>query len=237
VPISVPALKERKEDIYLLFRKFASDFAEKYRMPAISLDEEAIHVLENYHWPGNVRQLKNITEQISIIEKKRVIDAETLKMYLPNYTENKLPVLFNRTDAESAASFSSEREILYKILFDMKADMNDLKKLVYGLIQTGRIEDFNLDHQSAFNRLYKSESDDIEPQIETVKSVASKTRPTEHIEDTHEVIEESLSLQEKEKELIVKALNKHHGKRKLAAEELGISERTLYRKIKEYDLD
>ncbi|MGC8825091.1 MAG: sigma-54 interaction domain-containing protein [Bacteroidales bacterium] len=237
VPISVPALKERKEDIYLLFRKFASDFAEKYRMPAISLDEEAIRVLENYDWPGNVRQLKNITEQISIIEKKRVIDAETLKMYLPNYTENKLPVLFNRNDADAAASFASEREILYKILFDMKADMNDLKKLVYGLIQTGRIEDFNVDHQSAFNRLYKSENDDLEPQIETIKSVSHKPRASEHIEDTHEVIEETLSLQEKEKELIIKALNKHNGKRKLAAEELGISERTLYRKIKEYDLD
>ncbi|HOK99894.1 MAG TPA: helix-turn-helix domain-containing protein, partial [Bacteroidales bacterium] len=170
------------------------------------------------------------------IEKKRVIDAETLKMYLPNYSENKLPVLFNRNEAESSASFASEREILYKILFDMKADMNDLKKLVYGLIQTGRIEDLNLDHQSAFDRLYK-DNEDFEPQIEMVKSVNAKPRASEHIEDTHEVIEESLSLQEKEKELIIKALNKHNGKRKLAAEELGISERTLYRKIKEYDLD
>ncbi len=235
VPISIPALKERKEDIYLLFRKFANDFAEKYRMPPISLDENAIRVLENYEWPGNVRQLKNITEQISIIEKKRVIDAETLKLYLPNYTENKLPVLLNNFEKESS-SFASEREILYKILFDMKSDMNDLKKLVYSLLQTNSIQELNIEHQSAYNRLFK-ESANIEPQIETIQTYTNRPRSTAYIEDTHEVIEETLSLQEKEKELIIKALNKHNGKRKLAAEELGISERTLYRKIKEYDLE
>ncbi len=233
VPIQIPALKERTEDIYLLFRKFASDFAEKYRMPAISLDEDAIKVLESYHWPGNVRQLKNITEQISIIEKKRVIDAETLKLYLPDYTDVKLPMIIKREEAETA-SFASEREILYKILFDMKADMNDLKKLVYSLIQSGMgIQNLNVDHKSAFNRLFR----DDEPELETIQTINIKKRVDEHVEDTEEVIEESLSLEEKEKELIIKALNKHNGKRKLAAEELGISERTLYRKIKEYNID
>jgi transcriptional regulator with PAS, ATPase and Fis domain len=239
VPIQIPPLKERKEDIYLLFRKFASDFAEKYRMPAISLDEEAIKVLENYDWPGNIRQLKNITEQISIIEKKRVIDAETLKMYLPNYTDNKLPILFKNSAPESSSSFSSEREILYKILFDMKADMNDLKKIVYGLFQnTNGLQNQEIDHNSAFYRLFKNvRNDEIETEIEPIKPMNIKNRSNEHIEDTNEIIEESLSLQEKEKELILKALNKHNGKRKLAADELGISERTLYRKIKEYDLE
>ncbi len=233
VPIQVPALKDRPEDIYLLFRKFASDFAEKYRMPPINLDPEAIQVLENYEWPGNIRQLKNITEQISIIEKKRLIDAQTLKSYLPNYYENKLPILFKKNEQDS--SFASEREILYKILFDMKSDMNDLKKVVFSLIQSGAAaEDFSIDHQSAFNRLYKKNDNEPEP---IIKRFDNKTNTIPHIEDTEEIIEETLSLQEKEKELIVKALNKHNGKRKLAAEELGISERTLYRKIKEYQIE
>jgi transcriptional regulator with PAS, ATPase and Fis domain len=234
VPIYIPPLKERINDIYLLLRKFAQDFAERYRMPPISLDEEAIKILENYDWPGNIRQLKNITEQISIIEKSRIIDAATLKQYLPDYLEVRLPVLLKSGES---SSFSSEREILYKILFDMKSDMNDLKKLVLRFIQSGAAnQDIETENQQIIDKLFQGVDSNIQTQS-SVKHIDFKKQHDQTIEDTEEIVEESLSIQDKEVELIKKALEKHNGKRKLAAEDLGISERTLYRKIKEYELE
>jgi len=237
VPIKVPALRDRGEDISLLFRKFAVDFAEKYRMPAIRLDSDAKSLLLNYSWPGNVRQLKNITEQISIIESEREISANNLRNYLPNYGGVKLPALIRKDDDKS---FSSEREILYKILFDMKSDMNDLKKLVLDLIQHGEI-DIPL-HESD-SRTIKNLFKEVREQPDNHESNESQSgdfqshKTINNIQDTEEIIEESLSLSDKEVEMIKKALGKYNGKRKMAAGELGISERTLYRKIKEYGID
>ncbi|MDX9697640.1 MAG: sigma-54 dependent transcriptional regulator [Bacteroidales bacterium] len=232
VPIVIPPLRDRKEDIYQLFRKFASDFADRYRMPAISLDDEARNILDNYEWPGNVRQLKNITEQLSVIEEKRIINAEVLKKYLPNYYPNKLPALY-RNDLVDEKTFATEREILYKVLFDMKNDLNNLKKLVHDLAEKGTITAPVDDFDELVRNLKPSASI-----INTNTTVKTITKPEEtDIEDTEEFIEESLSLEDKEKELIIKALERHNGKRKYAAQELGISERTLYRKIKEYDIN
>lgn len=232
VPIVIPPLRDRKEDIYQLFRKFASDFADRYRMPAISLDDEARNILDNYEWPGNVRQLKNITEQLSVIEEKRIINAEVLKKYLPNYYPNKLPALY-RNDLVDEKTFATEREILYKVLFDMKNDLNNLKKLVHDLAEKGTIAAPVDDFDELVRNLKPSASI-----INTNTTVKTITKPEEaDIEDTEEFVEESLSLEDKEKELIIKALERHNGKRKYAAQELGISERTLYRKIKEYDIN
>ncbi|MDX2443239.1 MAG: sigma-54 dependent transcriptional regulator [Bacteroidales bacterium] len=233
VPIDVPTLRKRGEDIYLLFRKFASDFAEKYRMPPIQLSEGAQQILLNYRWPGNIRQLKNITEQISVIEENRQISEDVLRNYLPDYQGRKLPALIEKHDKES---FSSEREILYKILFDMKSDMNDLKSLVVDLLQKGYDDtDLQGSHASAVQKLYQSVDIPSEnPPAPKVYDVRKDEDPL--IQDTEEIIEESLSLEDKEIEMIKKALDKYHGKRKQAAVELGISERTLYRKIKEYGL-
>jgi transcriptional regulator with PAS, ATPase and Fis domain len=237
VPIRIPSLQERGEDILLLFRKFAVDFAERYRMPAIKLDQEAKNVLLNYSWPGNVRQLKNITEQISIIENEREIKAAKLKEYLPDYDGIKLPAVIKKEDDKS---FSSEREILYKILFDMKSDMNDLKKLVYDLIQHGDTDvAFDETNSRVVKNLFseakrgKSDSKVTEATPVDFSPLQSRT----DIQDTEEIVEESLSLADKEVEMIKKALEKHNGKRKLAAHDLGISERTLYRKIKEYGIE
>jgi transcriptional regulator with PAS, ATPase and Fis domain len=234
VPIYIPSLRERKEDIVLLFRKFASDFAEKYRMPALQLDNEAQHILENYRWPGNIRQLKNITEQISIIENSRSINAQILQKYLPQYQASELPVLFK---GEHSSSEFSERDILYKVLFDMKKDITDLKKLVYDIIEnpdnTNEIKENN-------SQILKKINDSYEPLISKDTNITIHQKPDEQlaepIEDS-EIIEESLSLQKKEEFMIRKALEKHHGKRKNAAQDLGISERTLYRKIKEYEIE
>jgi len=237
VPIKIPALRERGEDIFLLFRKFAVDFAEKYRMPAIRLEQESKNLLLNYSWPGNVRQLKNITEQISIIEKEREISAHVLSAYLPEYGGIKLPAVIRRDEEKS---FSSEREILYKILFDMKSDMNDLKKLVFDLIRKGEIDlSFHESNSGIIKNLFREKAEDA---ADAGTSVTPAVEFTQHqgrndIQDTEEVIEESLSLSDKEIEMIKKALEKYSGKRKMAAAELGISERTLYRKIKEYDIE
>jgi len=233
VPIDVPPLRKRGEDIYLLFRKFASDFAEKYRMPPIQLSEGTQQILLNYRWPGNIRQLKNITEQISVIEENRQISEDVLRNYLPDYQGRKLPALIEKHDKES---FSSEREILYKILFDMKSDMNDLKSLVVDLLRKGYDDtDLQGSHASAVQKLYQSVDIPSEnPPVPKVYDVRKDEDPL--IQDTEEIIEESLSLEDKEIEMIKKALDKYHGKRKQAAVELGISERTLYRKIKEYGL-
>jgi transcriptional regulator with PAS, ATPase and Fis domain len=237
VPIKVPALRDRGEDIFLLFRKFAVDFAEKYRMPAIRLDSDAKNILLNYSWPGNVRQLKNITEQISIIESEREIVANNLRAYLPDYGGIKLPALIRKSDDKS---FSSEREILYKILFEMKSDMNDLKKLVFDLIRRGEIDvSFHESNSRAIKNLFRDAKEDTGTQndAESQPSDFSSHKTINNIQDTEEVIEESLSLADKEVEMIKKALEKYNGKRKMAAGELGISERTLYRKIKEYGIE
>lgn len=226
VPIFVPPLRERSDDICLLFRKFALDFAEKYRMPAIQLDGAAQRILASYYWPGNIRQLKNITEQISVIEHQRNIPANTLGQYLPDHAPQ-LPALYRKSDDKS---FSSEREILYKILFDMRNDINDLRKLVTEMQQNKEHE-----YASLYNKPYSKMDVLAPPPHKAYESVPAK----EHveIEDTEEIQDESLSISEKEAELIRKALEKHDGRRRNAAYELGISERTLYRKIKEYNLE
>ena len=236
VPVKIPPLRERGEDIFLLFRKFAVDFAEKYRMPAIRLSNEAKNILLNYSWPGNVRQLKNITEQISIIEREREISIETLRAYLPDYTGIKLPAIIRREDEKS---YSSEREILYKILFDMKSDMNDLKKLVFDLIRSEQIDiSFHDTNSGVINNLFHKNTAEEQPAGAPDKTVDFTQRQERtDIQDTEEVLEESLSLAGKEVEMIKKALEKYNGKRKLAARELGISERTLYRKIKEHEIE
>lgn len=236
VPIVVPPLRERKQDIHLLFRKFAADFAAKYRMPGIKLNAEAESLLTNYYWHGNVRQLKNITEQISVIEKNREINAETLLKYLPEKDTNRLPMVVKGDGAEF-----SERDILYKVLFDMKKDLTDLKKVVVDLIENdhGLEQDFHPKNEQIIKKLYQ----DVGTTETTVKlgygntSVQPKVTNGEEIH-AHEVVEEQpLSLQELEMDMIKKALAKFKGKRKSAARELGISERTLYRKINEYKLD
>lgn len=225
VPIVVPSLRERQQDIPILFRKFAVDFAERYQMPAVRLSEDAVILLKNYRWQGNVRQLKNITEQISIIETERQVDANTLARYLPE-NRSLLPALTQQHSSANTTDFSNEREILYKVLFDMKKDMNDLKKLVYDLMENGaEINPTDID-----NPLLKRTVDELHYPPTSYKN------EYDDIEDTAEIIEESLSLEERERETIIKALEKYNGKRKKAAEELGISERTLYRKIKEYEI-
>lgn len=233
VPIIIIPLRERVDDIHLLFRKFARDFAEKYRMPPIVLDDQAVQLLVSYRWPGNVRQLKNITEQISIIEKDREISAAVLRNYLPADSVSQLPALFSKSEENA---FSNEREILYKVLFDMKRDMTDLKKLVLDLMEE-KDTIISGDHAGILRNLYEAESGSFKPKETVSKHIHIEPVEKVTIQDTEEFVEESLSLADKEIELIKKALERHKGKRKYAAQELGISERTLYRKIKEYDID
>ncbi|MCK3685907.1 sigma-54 dependent transcriptional regulator [Maribellus sp. YY47] len=233
VPISILPLRERPDDVYLLFRKFARDFAEKYRMPPVRLTEDARISLMNFRWPGNIRQLKNVTEQISIIEQEREINAEVLREYLPFTGSQNLPAIFSR--AEESRSFANEREILYKVLFDMKKDMNDLKKLVLDLMQNRDVS-LSGDQAQIIRDLYNTEEVGFPPSEPVPSPIHISHVEKDHIQDTEEFVEESLSLADKEIELIQKALDKHRGKRKYAAQELGISERTLYRKIKEYDI-
>lgn len=239
VPIQMPSLKERGNDILLLFRKFASDFSERYRMPPIRLHEEARQILLNYEWPGNIRQLKNVTEQLSIIEQDREVSAALMMHYLPDYHKTRLPALINKESLTEEA-FNSEREILYKVLFDMKSDMNDLKKLVAQIMEKGPASaESKQENESLIKKLYTT-ADEFPSNAEnliTSNSSARKERDEDRILDTEEIVEESLSLEDKEIELIKKALGKHNGKRKYAAQDLGISERTLYRKIKEYDIE
>ena len=227
VPIYIPPLRERKDDIHLIFRKFASDMAEKYRMPLLKLTPDAVEVLENYYWPGNIRQLKNITEQISIIEPSKEINGETLKKYLPHHQKD-LPVLYSKKENESL----SERELLYKVLFDMQKDLTELKRVVYSNMNSDShtapvkpTEDF------PGQSLIHVDRDEPDPGHIIISNPEENHSITES-----EVIGESLSLQDNEKEMIRKALSRHRGKRKAAANELGISERTLYRKIKEYNI-
>ena len=247
IEILLPALRERKNDIHLLFRKFASDFALKYKMPTIRLDDNAVQALINYRWSGNVRQLRNVAEQISVLESSRLIDAVTLKTYLPNM-EGNFPTVQERDKSQS--DFSTEREILYKVLFDMKSDLNDLKKLTMELMQNDNHSDVQKNNEGLIQKIYKKEEvleSEKEPEflslpakpqnenaVEIVKDTEEKYTYIDAIEEEEE--EETLSLHDKELELIKKSLERHKGKRKLAADELGISERTLYRKIKQYDL-
>ena len=245
VEIVLPPLRDRKDDIHLLFRKFASDFALKYKMPTIRLDAQAIEALINYRWSGNIRQLRNVAEQISVLESSRMIDVLTLKTYLPNMGGN-LPTVQEKN--KNYSDFSTEREILYKVLFDMKSDLNDLKKLTMELMQNENHSDVQKKNEGLIRKIYNKE-DTSEPEIES-KFLALPTKQREEntveiVKDTDEKFtyidaieeeEETLSLHDKELELIKKSLERHKGKRKLAADELGISERTLYRKIKQYDL-
>ncbi|WP_300698797.1 sigma-54 dependent transcriptional regulator [Bacteroides sp.] len=240
VPIQIPPLRERGEDVVLLFRKFASDFAEKYRMPAIQLTEDARQMLLSYSWPGNVRQLKNITEQISIIETNREINSSILKVYLPEQnTMQRLPALFG---VKESKSFESEREILYQVLFDMRHDVTELKKLVHEIMTEqgrGTVSSQAVAPSTYFTPTPPAVVPPVTSGVPTIIHPSIKSAPTvdDDIQDTEEYVEESLSLDEVEKEMIRKALEKHHGKRKSAAQDLNISERTLYRKIKEYGLD
>lgn len=240
VPIYVPPLRERKQDIIMLFKKFASDFAEKYRMPPLQLNDESQQILLNYRWPGNVRQLKNIAEQISVIESNRQISPEVIYKYLPNVHESNLPVLVS--DIKRNEPDMSERDILYRLLFDMRKDLTDMKKIVMELMRNGQVSgSFHEENPQLIKSLYK----DMEPAA-IIKSQHSDDQALadhhhqiieSYEEDTTDYIEENLSIQKKEKDLIIRALQKHDGRRKRAAEELGISERTLYRKIKEYDIN
>ena len=232
VPIKVPALRDRKEDVILLFRKFVNDFSDKYKAVPVQLDEGAKDVLINYPWPGNVRELKNIAEQISVLSHDKVIDAATMKRFLPEHNYSRLPVLASGgSGSVSQSEFANERDILYKLFFDMKKDVNELKKMFFDLLQNPSIAQ----HAPVYNDPAFAEVHSIVPSIGTSKPVFLPHNG-EAI-DHHEDVEESLSIMDKEKELIVKALKKHKGKRKDAALDLGISERTLYRKLKEYDIE
>ena len=231
VPIRVPALRDRKEDIYLLFRKFVTDFSDRYKGLPVQLDEGAKDVLINYPWPGNVRELKNIAEQISVLSQDKAINANAMKSFLPEHNYSRLPVLAGGAGSVSQSEFANEREILYKLFFDMKKDVNELKKMFFDLLQNPNIAQ----HAPVY-------SDQSFAEINNNNSGLSSTKPVflphnnESI-DQHEDVEESLSIMDKEKELIIKALKKHKGKRKDASLDLGISERTLYRKLKEYDIE
>nr|MBA2249372.1 sigma-54-dependent Fis family transcriptional regulator [Chitinophagaceae bacterium] len=232
VPIKVPPLRERKEDIVLLFRKFAVDFAEKYKSPPVQLDEDAKNVLINYAWPGNVRELKNIAEQISVLSLDKNITGDILRKFLPD-NMSRLPVLASSVNNGNRKEFNNEREILYKLFFDMKKDVTELKRMVFDSIQNPSVTN----NSNGF----RNEKNLPEYQNEFQNQLAPSAQPVvinsngNNIQQ-HEEVEESLSIMDKEKELIIKALKKHRGKRRDASLDLGISERTLYRKLKEYDI-
>ena len=243
VPIRVPALRDRKDDIVLLFRKFATDFAEKYKTTPIQLSEEAKNNMLQYPWPGNVRELKNIAEQISVLSKNKQIDATALNEFLPE-NNSKLPALSSGPGNVSQAEFANEREILYKLFFDMKKDVNELKKMFFEIVQhpgmnqhvpvynQSNLQEINHDHSTVDTSAISNSN--FQTQFAPVIIRKEQSSPEIAI---HEDVEESLSIIDKEKELIIKALKKHRGKRKDAALDLGISERTLYRKLKEYDIE
>ena len=236
VPIRVPALRDRKEDIPLLFRKFAVDFAERYKTAPVQMSEDAKNLLITYGWPGNVRELKNIAEQVSVLSKDKMVTAEELRRFLPDRDFNRLPVLASTAGATNGHEFANEREILYKLFFDMKKDVTELKKMFVEILQNPGMEAKN---QSYLNELQDFNTHEIYPAARAQQPVTSKAPVMIHHDDDihhHEEVDESLNIMDKEKELILKALKKHKGKRKDAASDLGISERTLYRKLKEYDI-
>ena len=240
VPIRVPALRDRQEDILLLFRKFVNDFAERYKTAPVQLTEDAKNILIHYGWPGNVRELKNIAEQISVLSKEKTITADQLRSFLPEHNYSRLPAVSGGPGAVSQAEFANEREILYKLFFDMKKDVNELKKMFFDLVQNPSLAQhlpvFTPDSSHPGNAIKE-----LTPAVtgsnfgSASPSVIYRNEPNGHIQ--HEEVEESLSIIDKEKELIIKALKKHRGKRRDAALDLGISERTLYRKLKEYDIE
>jgi len=241
VEIKIPPLRERKEDIHLLFRKFASDFAKKYNMPTIRLVEGAQKLLNSYRWNGNIRQLRNVAEQLSVLEEKRDVSSPKLKSYLPNFNST-LPALVNKSN--SSSDFSNEREILYKILFDMKKDLHDMKEITSHLKNDNRAVDFKDEDTSVFEKLHNENSDNSKEKAELIEinkkestfNISNGSQDKYHfVEEINE--EEPLSIHDKELELIIKALERNQGKRKAAAIELGISERTLYRKIKQHDIE
>lgn len=235
VPIRVPALRDRKEDIPLLFRKFSVDFAEKYKTAPVQLDDEARQRLMNYPFPGNVRELKNLAEQISVLSTDKQVAAKELSRFLPENTTNRLPVLAHGDG--SSHEFNNEREILYKLFFDMKRDVTELKRLFFEVMQNPAAAHQN---PSFLNEVKELQTHEMPSPVLVSSNVPSATQPVVmHHADIHEheEVEESLNIMDKEKELIIKALKKHRGKRKDAAMDLGISERTLYRKLKEYDID
>ncbi|GAL66897.1 sigma-54 interaction domain-containing protein [Jejuia pallidilutea] len=247
VDIHLPPLRERQDDIHLLFRKFASDFALKYKMPTVKLTDNAVQLLLKHRWSGNIRQLRNVAEQISVLEQERTVTAEVLKGYLPTDGSANLPAVVKTSKSDS--DFSSEREILYKVLFDMKSDLNDLKKLTMELMKSGNTKDVEKENEHLIQKIY-GDVDAVEEDFDFEEDTAVESSEVlsipEHVNNLPEndkyhfaeeiEEEETLSLQDKELELIKKSLERHNGKRKLAAAELGISERTLYRKIKQYDL-
>ena len=241
VEISLPPLRERKEDITLLFRKFASDFAQKYKMPTLRLDQNSEKILTQYNWEGNIRQLKNVAEQMSVLEKERQVVPEVLKNYIPEINKN-LPALIDQEKKDK--SFSSEREILYKVLFDMKSDLNDLKKLTLELMENDNLSSFQKKNLDLINKIYGEKDKNTDNSLEVISNKSEKIKENQEVDasDKYEyaetvVEEEPLSLIEKENEMIKKALIRSSGKRKSAAKELGISERTLYRKIKQFNLN
>lgn len=235
VPIRVPALRDRKEDIPLLFRKFAVDFAERYKTAPVQLDDEARSIIMNYPFPGNIRELKNIAEQISVLSTDKQISSRDIKKFLPENSTNRLPVLAH-TNGHDSHEFNNEREILYKLFFDMKRDVTELKKLFFEVMQNPSMASQNPAVLTQVKELQTHEMN--QPVLVTSSSPSPQPVVVHHndIQD-HEEVEESLNIMDKEKELIIKALKKHRGKRKDAAMDLGISERTLYRKLKEYDID
>ncbi len=239
VPIHIPPLRDRKEDIPLLFRRFAADFAEKYKMPVVKLTPEAQNMLVNYYWRGNIRQLKNVTEQISVIEQEREIDGSTLLNYLPQQHESTLPTLFGQQQKYEGKSFANEREILYQVLFDMKKDMDDMKKVITELMANRRTEPQTHPIHTEQTTYYPTA-----PHNPDGFNIVHTPTHQQHIidadtavEDTEEYVEESLSLTDAERDMIIRALEKYNGNRRRAAEELNISQRTLYRRIKEYGLE
>ena len=232
VPIRVPALKDRKEDIHLLFRKFAADFADKYKTASVQLEEDAKNLLINYPWPGNVRELKNIAEQISVLSQNKQITSAELGKFLQPYSNNRLPAL---TSAHGAGQdFSNEREILYKLFFDMKKDVTELKRMFLELLQNPAMAQ---DHPLINELKELKTTDGIQPLLVPQSQASIQPVLLNNDIHEHEEVDESLNIMDKEKELIIKALKKHRSKRKDAALDLGISERTLYRKLKEYDID
>ena len=237
VPIQIPALRERPEDVVLLFRKFASDFAEKYRMPAIVLNDAARRMLAEYRWPGNIRQLKNITEQISIIETMREIDEATLRLYLPKVDMQKLPAL--SVNEQEGGLYGTERELLYQVIFEMRKELNELKNIVYSTIAqptSVTTQSVALRKSYDFHPLTDFNESEMTP-VQPIPINQMMPNSVKEVPASHEYVEETLSLEEMERELIRQALIRNNGKRKKAADELKISERTLYRKIKEYDLE
>ena len=237
VEIILPPLRDRNGDIHLLFRKFAADFAQKYKMPTVRLDEQAQQLLERQQWHGNIRQLRNVAEQLSVLEQDRAISVETLGLYLPDHNK-RLPALVP-SSSEGESDFGSEREILYKVLFDMKSDLNDLKQLTLKLMNSSNTEQVRSDNEGLIQKIYGEEQNQSErllpPRNETNSFQKKADNNFDYAEEIEE--EETLSLIDKELELIKKALERNNGKRKAAADELGISERTLYRKIKQFDID